>query len=242
MPTSVVTDQESDTQLSTRRSVISVPPTPGLHGRSPMDALRRQGTSTSSLKATATGPARARDLTLRRNIIGALHRPDAFPAAGRLWHAGDMPPAEPLSVQQRMYPDVMCFGCGHANAKGLRLRSYETGPDAATASFTPWPEHDNGWGFLNGGIIATVLDCHTGAAMMLASERRGLLAPGGGFAYVTAGIDVRYLRPTPLQGPLELHARVTQADEARMTVTAELVAEDKVRATGEALWRRWRPR
>lgn len=147
-----------------------------------------------------------------------------------------------LSVQERMYPDVMCFGCGHANDKGLRLRSYEAGPDTVTASFTPWPEHDNGWGFLNGGIIATVLDCHTGAAMMLAAERLGLLAPGGGFAYVTAGIDVRYLRPTPLHGPLELHARVVEADEAQMTVSAELVAEGKVRATGEALWKRWRPR
>ena len=63
----------------------------------------------------------------------------------------------PQSIQERLLPDMRCFGCGPANERGLRLRSYP-GDDAVTASFTPWPEHDNGLGYLNGGIISTLLD------------------------------------------------------------------------------------
>ena len=77
-----------------------------------------------------------------------------------------------LSIQERLYPHLTCFGCGHANPKGLHLRSYP-GDGEVTATFRPWPEHDNGFGFLNGGIIATVLDCHSGAAVFDESARRG---------------------------------------------------------------------
>ena len=74
-----------------------------------------------------------------------------------------------LSIQERLYPDLPCFGCGHGNPKGLRLRSYP-GDAAVVATFLPWPEHDNGLGFLNGGIISTVLDCHSAAAVMLEAD------------------------------------------------------------------------
>ena len=58
------------------------------------------------------------------------------------------------SIQERLYPDATCFGCGLANPKGLHLRSYAQ-DDVVVATFMPWPEHDNGLGYLNGGIIAT---------------------------------------------------------------------------------------
>jgi acyl-coenzyme A thioesterase PaaI-like protein len=106
----------------------------------------------------------------------------------------------------------------------------------------PWPEHDNGLGFLNGGIICTVLDCHSATPMVLEAERLGLT--GGAFAlpFVTAGLDVRYLRPTPLDEPSELRARIIGGDESEMTIEAELVNGDKVRAVAVAVWKRWRPR
>ncbi len=63
------------------------------------------------------------------------------------------------SIQERLYPTLTCFGCGHTNPKGLKLRSYLAGK-AVVATFVPFPEHDNGVGYLNGGIISTVLDCH----------------------------------------------------------------------------------
>ena len=147
-----------------------------------------------------------------------------------------------ISIQERLYPDLPCFGCGHGNAKGLQLRSYP-GDGHVTAAFTPWPEHDNGLGFLNGGIISTVLDCHSAAAVMLEAERQGWPPlPGAALAYVTAGLEVRYLRPAPLHEAVELRAVVSSAAETEMVVDVELHWDGKVRAQASATWKRWRPR
>jgi acyl-coenzyme A thioesterase PaaI-like protein len=153
-----------------------------------------------------------------------------------------MDDASAHSIQERLYPSLTCFGCGPANPKGLRLRSFDAS-DAVVARFRPWPEHDNGGGYLNGGIIATVLDCHSAAAVMLEAHRRGWVpSDGASLAYVTAGIDVRYLRPTPLTETLELRGTLDDAGEDEMTVDVELVWDGKPRATARATWRRWRPR
>ncbi|MGY1739180.1 MULTISPECIES: PaaI family thioesterase [unclassified Blastococcus] len=146
------------------------------------------------------------------------------------------------SIQERLYPSLTCFGCGHANPRGLRLHSYP-GTDGVVAEFTPWPEHDNGLGYLNGGIISTVLDCHSAAAVMHEADVRGWgPLPGAALAYVTAGLDVRYLRPAPLTEPVSLLAVVTAAGEAEMTVDVRLHWDGKPRATAVAHWKRWRPR
>jgi acyl-coenzyme A thioesterase PaaI-like protein len=147
------------------------------------------------------------------------------------------------SIQERLYPDLPCFGCGHGNPKGLRLRSYPGDDGAVTAEFTPWPEHDNGLGFLNGGIICTILDCHSAAAVVLEAEHRDWPPlPGAALPYVTAGLDVRYLRPSPLREPVELRAVVREASEAQMTVDVSLIWDGKPRAEATALWKRWCPR
>ncbi len=146
------------------------------------------------------------------------------------------------SLQERFFPDMTCFGCGPANPRGLQLRSFET-DGVVTATFTPWPEHDNGLGFLNGGIICTLLDCHSAAAAFLAADRAGF-GPSAGdpLPMVTAGLEVRYLRPAPLAGPVELRASVASIDEAEATVDVSLWADGKERAVGSALWKRWRSR
>lgn len=146
------------------------------------------------------------------------------------------------SIQERLFPGLVCFGCGPANAKGLRLRSFP-GDGVVVATFVPWPEHDNGLGYLNGGIIGTVLDCHSAAAVALEVERQGLRGPGDAvLPYVTAGLDIRYRRPAPLTEPSELRAVITSADADQMTVDVELLWEGKPRASATALWKRWRPR
>lgn len=145
-----------------------------------------------------------------------------------------------LSIQERLYPHLTCFGCGHANPKGLHLCSYPTG-DFVTARFTPWPEHDNGFGFVNGGIIATLLDCHSGAAVFDDTDLRGPATEDPAL-YVTAGLDVRYLRPTPLAAESELRAVITSREPDEVLVAVELLVDDKPRASALARWRRWRPR
>ncbi|MDH3958851.1 MAG: PaaI family thioesterase [Actinomycetota bacterium] len=147
------------------------------------------------------------------------------------------------SIQQRLYPELTCFGCGHANPKGLHLNSYPAEDGQVVGQFQPSPEHDNGFGYLNGGIIATVLDCHSGAAVFHTADQRGLLrAPGAPLLYVTAGLDLRYLRPCPLGEPLDLRAVIASADEDQMTVEVELLWDAKPRAAATARWKRWRPR
>lgn len=146
------------------------------------------------------------------------------------------------SLQERYFPDLPCFGCGPANERGLRLRSYLDGDDVV-ARFTPWPEHDNGLGFLNGGIIATVLDCHSAAAVIHAAATKGWgPLPGAALSHVTAGLNVRYLRPAPLEADVILRSRVVSAEEAEIVADVWLEYDGRRRAEAEAVWRRWRPR
>lgn len=146
-----------------------------------------------------------------------------------------------LSLQERYFPEMMCFGCGPANPKGLRLRSFAA-EGGTVADFTPWPEHDNGLGFLNGGIICTVLDCHSATPMVLEAERLGLVSGDAPLPFVTAGLEVKYLRPAPLHETSQLRAIATSVTESSMTVEVELIWDDKVRAAGTAVWKRWRAR
>ena len=111
------------------------------------------------------------------------------------------------------------------------------------AEFTPLPQHDNGFGFLNGGIIATVLDCHGAAVVMSeAADRDWRAAEGAPLPFITAGFDVRFVRPTPLGPPLRLVARPISIDENEIVVGSELELDGKTRATMTATWRRFRPR
>jgi acyl-coenzyme A thioesterase PaaI-like protein len=151
-------------------------------------------------------------------------------------------PSGRLSIQESLYPTLTCFGCGHANPDGFHLRSYRD-DDLTVAEFTPRPEHDNGFGFLNGGIITTVLDCHGAAVVMWESAQREWHAPHAApIPFITAGFDVRFLRPTPLGPTVRLVAVPVSIDEREIVVESRLEFEDKVRATMTATWLRFRPR
>lgn len=135
------------------------------------------------------------------------------------------------SLQERFAPAGRCFGCGPANPDGLRIRSHPRpdDPDEVVATWTPSPEHEAFAGVLNGGIIGTLLDCHSNwtATWHLMRSRGGDRPP----TTVTLEYAVRMRRPTPSVGPLELRARVVEAGEDRATVEAELVAGGEVTAT-----------
>ncbi len=136
---------------------------------------------------------------------------------------------EPVAALQDLYaPNNHCFGCGPANAKGLRLKSREDG-DTLAAEWTPEPHHEAFDGILNGGIIGALLDCHSNwAAASHLMKARGASTPP---CCVTADFHVKFLRPTPMSGPVRLRARVVEAKGDRATVEATLEAGGKVSAT-----------
>jgi acyl-coenzyme A thioesterase PaaI-like protein len=135
------------------------------------------------------------------------------------------------SLQERYAPDGRCFGCGPANPQGLRIRSYPLEHDAeeVVADWTPSPHHEAFEGVLNGGIIGTLLDCHSNwTATRHLMRQRGADRPP---TTVTLDYAVRMRRPTPSRGPVHLTARVVDSGEDRATVEATLSAEGEVTAT-----------
>lgn len=137
------------------------------------------------------------------------------------------------SLQERWAPANRCFGCGPANERGLRIRSFPEGGEVV-CTFSPEPHHEAFGGFLNGGIIGALFDCHCNwTAIHHLIERDGLLqAP----CTVTAELHVFMKRPTPTAGGVLLRARVVQATADRATVEGELHAGGKVTATCRALF------
>jgi acyl-coenzyme A thioesterase PaaI-like protein len=137
-------------------------------------------------------------------------------------------PTDELSLQERYAPANRCFGCGPANEKGLRIRSFVRG-DTLVCDWTPQPHHLAFDGVLNGGICGAILDCHSNwAAAHFLMSRSGAKSPP---QTVTADFHVRLKRPTPMGVPLRLTARVVESSADRAVVEATIEAEGKTTAT-----------
>lgn len=155
------------------------------------------------------------------------------------------------SLQEHYAPQNRCFGCGPANAQGLRIRSFPTdsssGSADVVADWTPKPQYEAFEGILNGGIVGTLLDCHSNWTAVWYLMQRDSLdhAP----STVTADFHVRLRRPTPTDRPLRVVARAVESDGARVTVEAEIVSAGQVTAScrghfvavepGHPAYRRW---
>ena len=133
------------------------------------------------------------------------------------------------AVQDRYAPHGICFGCGPANEKGLRIKSRWEG-DRFVARFRPEPHHQAFPGVLNGGICGALLDCHSNWCAVTALMReRGIAdeAP----TTVTAEFHVKLKRPTPTDQDLLVVARPVEVKGDMVTIEAELLAGEKVTAT-----------
>lgn len=130
-----------------------------------------------------------------------------------------------------------CHGCGADNEKGLQLKSYWDG-DEAVAIWKAQPHHCGGSKeIVNGGIIASLIDCHS-LNLAIAHAYRIEQRPIGSaprIGYVTASLNVSYLEPTPIHEPLQLRARLTKIEGRKVWVNCTLSAAGQVRATGEVL-------
>ena len=132
------------------------------------------------------------------------------------------------SIQETYAPQLACFGCGPANAKGLHVRSFPDG-EQVVAEWQPSREYEAYEGMLSGGIIGTLLDCHCNwaAAWHLMNKLHVDTPP----CTVTAEYTIKLLRPTPTDGPIKLVARVVDSTDSRATIEGELIAHDRVCAT-----------
>lgn len=131
------------------------------------------------------------------------------------------------SLQEQYAPQNACFGCGPANSKGLRIRSFAEG-DQVVADWTPEPHHQAFEGVMNGGIIGALLDCHSNWTALYHLMKRNELTEAP--CTVTADFHVRLLAPTPME-QVHLSARVVESSERKAVVEAELTGDGKVTAT-----------
>jgi uncharacterized protein (TIGR00369 family) len=120
-----------------------------------------------------------------------------------------------------------CYGCGRLNDHGLRIKSAWEGDEVVTW-FEPRPYHIALPGFVYGGLLASLVDCHAMAAAAAWSER------AAGFM-VTASLKVDYLKPTPLGGALEVRARVRESSERKAVVEVTVATQGAVTVRGEVV-------
>jgi len=139
---------------------------------------------------------------------------------------------------QDAYPDEFahCFGCGRHNPAGHRLRTFWDGEGTVTR-FTPSPEHTAIPGFVYGGLLASLIDCHsTGSGAGALARARGLdLDRDPAPRCVTGSLEVRYLKPTPLGPELTIRGRIEEIKGRKVVVSSVLYAGDLACAEGRAV-------
>lgn len=132
------------------------------------------------------------------------------------------------SLQEQYAPTSTCFGCGPANAKGLRIRSLPEG-DEVVAEWKAEEFHQAFPGVLSGGIVGTLLDCHSNwTSAYTLMQRSGEERPP---VTVTAEFAVKLLRPTPMDQVVRLRARAVEVKDDRVVVESSLEAGGKTCAT-----------
>ncbi len=142
---------------------------------------------------------------------------------------------EEQAVQDRYAPDDICFGCGPANAEGLRIKSYrDPEGDGLRCEFRPHKRHQAYPGIVNGGIIGTLLDCHgnwTGAMALMEALDRDTTP-----RTVTANFSVRLLKPTPSDALLTVRARTVRVEGRKAHVEMWIEANGERTAEGDGLF------
>jgi acyl-coenzyme A thioesterase PaaI-like protein len=129
-----------------------------------------------------------------------------------------------------------CYGCGRLNEEGLQIKSYWDGEEAI-CTYRPRPYHTAIPGYVYGGLIASLIDCHsTGTAAAAAFREEGrAMDTEPAHRFVTASLKVDYLRPTPINQDLVVRARVVEISGRKVVVQSTLQAGDQVCARGEVV-------
>ncbi|CAN5168423.1 PaaI family thioesterase [soil metagenome] len=139
---------------------------------------------------------------------------------------------------QAYYPDNLahCYGCGRLNAHGHQIKTFWEGDETVTR-FTPEPYHTAVPGFTYGGLIASLIDCHStgtaAAAMYLAEGREMDTQPA--FRFVTGSLHVDFLKPTPITGSLEIRGRVKEIKGRKVIIETTVQVDGVTTARGEVV-------
>lgn len=139
---------------------------------------------------------------------------------------------------QDYYPDhwSYCYGCGRLNKDGLQIKSFWDG-DESVCTFKPYPRHIAIPGYVYGGLIASLIDCHgtgTASAAVYKAENRPMDSEPA-VRFVTASLQVDYIKPTPLGEILELRGHIQEYKGRKVIVAIELRAKGAVTATGKVV-------
>ena len=139
---------------------------------------------------------------------------------------------------QDYFPDYYshCYGCGRLNKHGLHIKSYWDGNECVS-TFQPKPYHTAFPGYVYGGLIASLIDCHAiGTAVGAAYRAEGrAMDTEPPLNFVTGSLHVDYVRPTPLGVPLELRAAVKEIKGRKVVVQVTLLAKQEICARGEVV-------
>lgn len=144
-----------------------------------------------------------------------------------------------LKAIQDYYPDsfAWCYGCGRLNEKGLHIRTGWDGEETVTY-FTPRQEHIAVPGFTYGGLIASLIDCHSTGSASLALYRAAGHLPGDEAPVprcVTGSLKVDFLKPTPLGVPIVVKGVIRTIGERKVTVESSLYADGILTVKGEVV-------
>lgn len=139
---------------------------------------------------------------------------------------------------QDYYSDQMshCYGCGRLNDSGLKIKSYWNGNESI-ATFKPKKHYTAFPGFVYGGLIASIIDCHgtgTAAAAVYESEGRDI-GSDPELRYVTGSTYIKYIKPTPIDTELLLKGKVKEIKGRKVIVEVKLFANEELCAQGEVV-------
>ena len=139
---------------------------------------------------------------------------------------------------QDFYPEQLsyCYGCGRLNEHGLQIKSYWDG-DESVCIFQPRAYHTAIPGYVYGGLIASLIDCHstgTAAAAAYRAEGRSMDSKPA-FRFLTASLHVDYLQPTPIDVPLEVRGTVKEIKGRKVVIATTLLVKGQLCARGEVV-------
>lgn len=144
----------------------------------------------------------------------------------------------PPKAIQDFYPaeTAICYGCGRNNPLGLHLKTRWNGEEGELR-FKPKPHHTAFPGVVYGGLIASLIDCHSMGTAIAAAYQAEDRAPGTGpeITFVTGNLNVTYLKPTPIGVELVLRARPKELTKRKAVIACSVFANGQECARGETI-------